>query len=307
MPIKRTTAVYLASLLTLGSAHALAEAPPLAVSWIHGRADCSRGQESAYQAFKLNDDTYILRQDKCLEYEAPFLYLLLGRQRALLLDTGSVEIPTDTAETDAQLSPLRQVVDRIMDDYAAAQHIKDLPLLVAHSHGHGDHVAGDPLFHKRARTHVVDPGVRSVLAFWGFSSMTGPGVVFDLGDRLLDVLPIPGHFVDHIAVYDRNHALLMSGDSLYPGRLYIDDWGAFRASIGRLQRVIAVRPLDYILGGHIEMSRQAGVDYPVGSTYQPNEHVLELRASHLDELNQALKAIGPHPKRQTHADFIIDP
>ena len=55
------------------------------------------------------------------------------------------------------------------------------------------------------------------------------------------------------------------------------------------------------------MSRQAGVDYPLGSTYQPNEHVLELRASHLNELNQALKTIGPHPKRQIHADFIIDP
>jgi len=293
--------------LTAFPVQAMAGVPPLSVSWIHGQADCRSDSSPAFQVLQLNADSFILRQNKCLQYEAPFIYLLFGRERVLMLDTGSIEVASPVSEQDAKLYPLRRSVDEIIRTYTAAHRLNDLPLLVVHTHGHGDHIAGDGLFYRRLNTQVVAPGERSVKAFWRFSSMQGPAVAYDLGGRVLDVMPIPGHRADHIAIYDRNYGLLLAGDSLYPGRLYIADWTAYRASIDRLQAFIAPRRLDYVLGAHIEMSDQPGVDYEVGATYQPSEHVLELGRAHLDELNRALQAIGPSPEVERHADFIIDP
>jgi len=38
---------------------------------------------------RIHPDLYILRQSGCTDYEKPFVYLLFGKQRALLVDTGS--------------------------------------------------------------------------------------------------------------------------------------------------------------------------------------------------------------------------
>ena len=38
---------------------------------------------------RVDDDTFIMRQSKDVNYEAPFLYLLCGAERAILLDTGA--------------------------------------------------------------------------------------------------------------------------------------------------------------------------------------------------------------------------
>jgi hypothetical protein len=58
-------------------------------SWIHGSANCTENNEPGLQILKFNETTYILRQNKCLNYEAPFLYLFVGTNRALLVDTGA--------------------------------------------------------------------------------------------------------------------------------------------------------------------------------------------------------------------------
>ncbi len=52
----------------------------------------------------------------------------------------------------------------------------------------------------------------------------------DLGDRVLDVLAIPGHHAAHVAYYDRKTGILLTGDHLYPGRLYVADFPAYVAS-----------------------------------------------------------------------------
>jgi hydroxyacylglutathione hydrolase len=49
------------------------------------------------------------------------------------------------------------------------------------------------------------------------------------------------------AVYDRATKVLFSGDSLYPGRLYVVDWTAFRSSVSRLARFVAEgNPVDWM-------------------------------------------------------------
>jgi len=57
------------------------------------------------------------------------------------------------------------------------------------------------------------------------------------------------------------------------------------------------------------MTRTPKITYPYGTTYQPEEHVLQLTAAHLVELDQALIRLGPDKPATTdaHDDFIIDP
>jgi hydroxyacylglutathione hydrolase len=45
------------------------------------------------QTYWYDDDTVILRQNMAIDYEAPFLFLLFGEERAVLLDTGATASP----------------------------------------------------------------------------------------------------------------------------------------------------------------------------------------------------------------------
>jgi len=83
-----------------------------------------------------------------IDYEAPFLYLLFGEDRAVLIDTG--------ATTPAEYFPLRRVVDGLIGDWLRAHPRDTYPLPVLHTHAHDDHVAGDAQFADRPDTDVDD-------------------------------------------------------------------------------------------------------------------------------------------------------
>ena len=261
----------------------------LVVSWMHGAADCAQSTDPELQLHAYNATTFILRQDKCRTYEAPFVYLLLGADRALLLDTGA----TNSAG-------LRDAVLPLLGERA---------LLVAHTHAHGDHVASDARFRGQPGTTLVGTGVAAVQAAFGIEAWPADASEIDLGGRVLDVLAIPGHEPSHIALYDRETGLLFTGDTLYPGLLFIDDWTAYRASVRRLAAFVSTHPIAHVLGAHVEMTSTPGVNYAYGTIYQPAEHVLELDAAHVLELDGALQELGPTPPRApvAHADFMIDP
>jgi hydroxyacylglutathione hydrolase len=61
------------------------------------------------------------------------------------------------------------------------------------------------------------------------------------------------------------------------------------------------------LENHIEMTQTAGVDYPMGTIYQPNEHKLPLSVLTLKELSRALTKLGDTRTKQIHDSFIIYP
>jgi hypothetical protein len=71
----------------------------------------------------------------------------------------------------------------------------------------------------------------------------------------------------------------------------------------------AAHPIAHVLGAHIEMSSTPKVVYPYGSVYQPTEHVLELTAAHVAELDTALTELGPVAPGSAvpYDDFVIDP
>ena len=233
---------------------------------------------------RLSASTIQLRQPKAAHWEAPFLFLLFGSERALLLDTGA------TADTDHL--PLRETVDELVDEWLLAHPRADYELVVAHTHAHGDHIAADVQFTGRSLTTVVSTDVEDVIAFFGFDDWPAHPVVLDLGDREIDAIPGPGHEPSAVVFFDRETGTLFTGDTVYPGRLYIRDRAAFRATIDRL---IAFRdrnstPLTVLRGCHVEMSTTPGVDYPVGTADQPDEVPLDLPPTVLDEVRQALDA-----------------
>jgi glyoxylase-like metal-dependent hydrolase (beta-lactamase superfamily II) len=242
----------------------------------------------------------VLRQNKCSNFEAPFLYLLIGNERAFLLDTG--------ARSERAGDPLiSRVISDLLDERPSDRRLRQMELIVAHSHGHGDHAFGDAQFAGKANTTVVPTSLTGLTNFFGIEDWPGGSGKVDLGGRVLTILPIPGHEDTHIAIYDHNTAILLTGDTLYPGLLTVRDWPAYRQSAMRLASFAQSHRISLVLGAHVEMSKTPGIIYPIGTTFQSDEHPLPLMLEDLREWSAACAAMGEEPRREVHDSFIIEP
>jgi glyoxylase-like metal-dependent hydrolase (beta-lactamase superfamily II) len=143
---------------------------------------------------------------------------------------------------------------------------------------------------------VVALDLDSVKVFFQIPSWPDRRGTLDLGNRVLDVIPIPGHEEHHIALYDRNTQLLLTGDALYPGLLFVSDFSAYRASVNRLAEFVEDHPVSHILGAHVEMKRARGkfFGYP-HPFFQPDEHALQLEERHVFELRDAVNGMTAAP------------
>ena len=63
----------------------------LRFTWIHGSLSAKANTDVRVQVHRYNEHTYILRQNPATHWEAPFMYLLMGNERAVLLDAGATE------------------------------------------------------------------------------------------------------------------------------------------------------------------------------------------------------------------------
>jgi glyoxylase-like metal-dependent hydrolase (beta-lactamase superfamily II) len=193
------------------------------------------------------------------QWEETIGYLIVGEKRALLFDTGM------------GISDIKKVT----------MELTHLPLIVLNSHTHQDHVGGnwefdtvygmDTEFTRRnakgsrdasqaeiAPGHICgalpkgfDPGTYAVRP-WKISAYTRDGDRFDLGGRTIEVVATPGHTPDAISLLDRANGLLFTGDTYYPGTIYLfapeTDLDAYAAS---LRRLAALAPgLKQVLGAH---------------------------------------------------------
>ena len=280
------------------SSHA-AVAKPLDVQWIHGSPSSKHNTDPDLQTYWYDENTVILRQNKAIDYEAPFLFLIFGRERAVLLDTGATSSP--------EFFPLRRVVDGLIDSWLARNPRSSYELLVVHTHGHGDHVAGDDQFADRANTVLIGADKDTAWKFFGFAKEPGEIRPVDLGDRVLQAFATPGHHSASVTFYDPWTGILFTGDTVYRGRLYIVDWAAFSDSIDRLIEFCETHPVTHVIGCHIEMTREAGVDYPVRTTYQPDEPPLEMTVAHLRAIRSAIDEVGTEPAQRAFDDFVLWP
>ena len=290
----------------------------LDVTWIHGSESAKHNTDPDIQVHACDEHTFILRQNMAVNYEAPFMFLLFGNDRAVLIDTG--------ATASADFFPLRSVVDGLVDTWLAAHPRNEYSLLVLHTHPHGDHVAGDAQFAGRPDTVLVDAQRDNAWNFFGFGDGSddyvdggGDDVVdgdgggvgafttaqVDLGGRVLACWPSPGHHTAAVTFYDPHTGFLLTGDTVYPGRLYIQDWPAFVRTIDRLIRFCSTHPVTHVLGCHIEMSREPGVDYPIFTTYQPEEPPLQMTVGQLQEIRRAIEESGGRPGRHVFPGFIL--
>ena len=273
------------------------QASPLDVRWIHGSVSSKHNTDPDIQVHWYDPHTAILRQNKAIDYEAPFLFLLFGNSRALLLDTGATEQP--------EFFPLRATVDDLIGAWLE-QHPRDgYELLVLHTHAHGDHVAADGQFLDRPGTTVVPADRDDVYAYLGLTDDLERPAPLDLGGRVVDCIASPGHDPAAITFYDGFTGLLFTGDTLYPGRLYVRDWPAFVATVERLVAFSETHPVSHVFGCHIEMTTTPGEDYPIRTMYQPDEPPLEMSVGHLHELRGAVEEVGGQPGRHPYQDFII--
>ena len=233
------------------------------VHWDEGAPNCARSSQAPLHVHPYNATTYILRENLCTTFEAPFMYLLIGSAKALLIDTGDV--------ADAKVVPLADAVMRLLPGEGSGK----LPLLVVHTHRHLDHRAGDVQFAHLPNVQVVGYTIESVRAFYKFGEWPTGVAQLDFGNRIVDVLPTPGHNQTEVSFYDRNTGLFFSGDFLMPARLLIDNASADLASAERVAAFVKDRPVSFVLGGHIEMNA-AGKLYEWESQYHPDEHVLQM-------------------------------
>jgi hydroxyacylglutathione hydrolase len=178
-----------------------------------------------------------------------------------------------------------------------------MPLIVVHSHGHLDHRAGDPQFEHVPGIQLVPSDLANVRKYFNFSDWPNGGAQMDLGDRIIDVLPAPGHHPAQLVYYDRNTGLVFSGDFLLPGRLLVDNLDDYEASARRVADFLKDRPVSHVLGGHIEKS-STGELFPWQSTYHPDERALQLAKEDVLALPTALRSFNGFYTKT--GDFLIE-
>lgn len=192
---------------------------------------------------KLDNDTYAISE--YAHWEQTHCYLLCGTECALLIDTG------------LGVADLRAVV----------RQLTALPVTVATTHVHWDHIGGHGLFEETtvhpAERHWLDgqfplpPTVvrqnltRKPCNFpAGFDPQcyrvyqgsprrcAADGDWFDLGDRRVQVVHTPGHSPGHCCFYEPQRQSLYTGDLIYAGTLDAfyptTDPLAFRCSVRRV-------------------------------------------------------------------------
>ena len=289
----RSAALSLIFAATSASASASAEELRSFAPWING----TTASEPQTQVQSYDADTFVIRQSVRTNFEAPFLYLLFGKDRALLIDSGAGGLE------------IRPAVDAVIAKWLAAHHRKSIPLVVAHSHSHGDHHQGDSEFAARPDTTVVGLKPEDVARFFGVAKWPEDIATYDLGGRTLSIIPTPGHEAAHIMVYDARTRLLFSGDMLYAGRLYVptEQFAIFKASADRLAAFAKAHPIVMLLGAHIEMTNMPGKDYAMEALTHPDEHSLELPASAPARLQAAVHQMGQSPVMANEGDFIVHP
>jgi hydroxyacylglutathione hydrolase len=264
--------------------------------WIHG-ADCDN--DPVVQVHRYNDDTFILRQSKCETYEAPFMYLLFGDEWVLLMDTGA-----------NPNTPLEPIVGGVIQQWLADNGRADINVLVAHTHGHFDHVQADPQFEAAPYVQrVVSANFVEAMAFWKFNDYPNDQPTIDLGGRVVDVLGTPGHHGASVTLYDRKTQILFTGDIVYPGHLFIfaaSQVPVFIESIQRLVDFAANHPVKWVVGCHVESADTPFSPYGYTTEFQPDEAPLQFHPSILvDVLAAALSQ--PAPACEIFERIVIHP
>lgn len=273
----------------------------LAFRWAHGSEVAAKNRDPRVQVVQYNEDTFVLRQNVCVHWEAPFTYLLFGNGGALLIDSG--------ATANAGHYPLRATVDAIMARWAQARGRGDRPFPLTVALTSGEDVAqnqGLSQFAGRPHTMIVPRPVELMKRFHGLQASwpSGTGRI-DLGDRVITVVPTPGTHKDGVSFYDPYCDMLFTGDLLFPGRINISNDRDFVASLERLKTFMESHPVKWVMGGHIDMMFVPGKTYRRFVTYKPYERVLEMDPALIDVAIRSGREVLGRETMLIRPDFVL--
>lgn len=187
------------------------------------------------------------------------IWLVHGRERHLLIDSGTGLSPLTPMLPDRDRRPPIAVATHIHFDHVGALHefsdrrahtseaaafatMPDAATLAPLFRDLDEPVTQLPEADWRAGRYRVTPAPLAVTL--------ADGDRLDLGNRILTALHVPGHSKDSIALYEERTGVLFSGDALYDGELFdsfpTSDLEEYRATMERL------RDLDISVGhgGH---------------------------------------------------------
>ncbi|MBM6840206.1 MBL fold metallo-hydrolase [[Clostridium] spiroforme] len=155
-----------------------------------------------YKTEKINELTM-----KITDRYGEVIYLLLGTEHALLIDSGM------------EKSNLLDVVSSITS----------LPVILALTHGHIDHIGRsgdfDQVYMELAdiTTYLSHMQINvghfnsNGLNFKDIKQIKSMPAFFDLGDRQIEVIPLPGHTPGSVIFVDKLQKMVFTGDAIGSG------------------------------------------------------------------------------------------
>ncbi len=210
-----------------------------------------------FEVYKVAPGTFAIYEP--LQSEEVISYLILGKDKALLFDTGM------------GISDIRKLITELTK----------LPVIVLNSHTHNDHVGDNWQFdtiysmdtdfsRQNAKGSTADaqqelapgqicgelPANFDAKTYgtkpWTITKYIHDGDTLDLGARSLEIIATPGHTPDSLCLYDAANHLLFTGDTYYPGTIWLyrpeTDLSAYASSISRLE--YQPRNIQTLLGAH---------------------------------------------------------
>jgi len=228
---------------------------------IYSKLERVKSSQTWFEVYKITHDVYAFYEPG--QFEEVISYLVVGNDRAILLDTGMGIGNVRKLAEEFTRAPISVVNTHSHYDHIAQNHlfenvaIFDAPSARrASENGYSKAVMGPMLAEgmlSKPLPDDFDPGNYSVSPFnvtWWLKD----GDVIDLGGRKLEVIHTPGHSPDSICLLDREARLLWTGDTYYPAAIYLHLPGSdIDLFIMSYERVIALSShYDLLLPSHNE-------------------------------------------------------
>lgn len=168
---------------------------------------------------QIDQDTYILSEYR--HWEETHCYLLIGKDKGLLIDTGLGICNIYDEVVKLTDKPISAVATHIHWDHVGGH--RYFPDFYAHSAELDWLNGGFPLSRETIQDMVIDRcdlpdgfDVQNYVMFQGTPSrVLRDGDIIDLGGRRIEVLHTPGHSPGHMCFWERERGYLYTGDLVY--------------------------------------------------------------------------------------------